>query len=54
MNHVLVWVGVAILVVWAVLWLSVKIAAIGVHLLLLLGLAFIIWGLMKRTSQSSP
>lgn len=51
MNNALTWLGVALVVCWAVLWLSVKIAVVAVHLLLLLGLALVVWGLMRRSGK---
>lgn len=47
MKNVLIWIGIAIVVCWAFLWLSVKIAAAAVHLLLVLGIALVIWGLIQ-------
>lgn len=51
MSKATIWLGVAIVACWAILWLSVKIATAAVHLLLLLGLVFIIWGLVRRPSR---
>jgi len=51
--HVMSWVGVALIVCWAVLWFSVKIAVAAVHLILLLGLVFVVWGLFKGASARS-
>jgi hypothetical protein len=46
--------GVAIIVVWLVLWLAVKITFAAVHLLLLVGLAMIVFGFIKaKTSGPS-
>jgi hypothetical protein len=39
--------GIAIIVVWLVLWLAVKITFAAVHLLLLVGLAMIVFGFLK-------
>jgi hypothetical protein len=38
---------------WLVLWLAVKITFAAVHLLLLLGIAMIVFGLLKSRSGSS-
>jgi hypothetical protein len=43
-------IGVAIIIVWLVLWLAVKITFAAIHLLLLLGLALLIAGFMKSRS----
>ena len=43
-------IGVAIIIVWLVLWLAVKITFAAIHLLLLLGLALLIAGFMKAKS----
>lgn len=50
--HLLSWLGIALIVCWAVLWFSVKIAAIAVHILLLLGIVFIVMGLMRGRSST--
>jgi hypothetical protein len=43
---VLVWLGIAMLVAWGILWLGIKMAVGAVHLLLVLGLVAIAWGLL--------
>jgi len=40
-------IGVALIVVWLVLWLAVKITFAAVHLLLLLGLALLVVGFVR-------
>lgn len=45
---VLVWIGIAMVICWGLLWLGIKIAVGAVHLLLLLGLVLIGWGLLQR------
>jgi Flp pilus assembly protein TadB len=42
----LVWIGIAMVICWGVLWLGVKMAIGAVHLLLLLGVVLIGWGLL--------
>jgi Flp pilus assembly protein TadB len=37
-------IGVAFVILWAVLWLGVKMAVGAIHLLLLLGVVMIVWG----------
>jgi len=39
--------GVAIIILWLVLWLAVKITVATVHLLLLVGLVMLIAGFIK-------
>jgi hypothetical protein len=39
--------GIAILVLWLVLWLVVKITFGAIHLLVLLGAALLVWGFLK-------
>jgi hypothetical protein len=45
-------IGVAVIVLWLVLWLAVKITFAAIHLLLVLGLALIIIGFVKAASKS--
>jgi hypothetical protein len=40
-------IGVALIVLWLVLWLAVKITFAAVHLLLLIGLALLVYGFVK-------
>lgn len=49
----LVWIGIAMMICWAVLWLGIKIAIGAVHLLLLLGAALVIWGLLQKGRSTS-
>lgn len=44
----LVWLGIAMVVAWAVLWLGIKMALFAVHALLLIGVVLIGWGLLHR------
>jgi hypothetical protein len=50
--HALVWLGVILMVLWAVLWLGLKIASGLLHVLVIVGLAFVIWGLIKRGARA--
>jgi len=43
--------GVAIIVLWLVLWLAVKITFAAIHLLLLLGLAMLVIGFLKKAGS---
>jgi Flp pilus assembly protein TadB len=44
--------GVALIVIWLVLWLAVKITFAAVHLLLLVGLAMIVFGFLKSKTAN--
>jgi hypothetical protein len=44
-------VGVAIIIVWLVLWLAVKVTFAAVHLLLLLGVVLLVVGFIKATNK---
>jgi hypothetical protein len=44
---------VVLIVAWLVLWLAVKVTFAAVHLLLLLGVALIVYGLIKALSRGS-
>jgi hypothetical protein len=48
----LVWLGVVLVVVWAILWLGLKIATGFIHLVVIVGLALVIWGLVKRGARA--
>jgi hypothetical protein len=50
----LVWLGIGLIVAWAVLWLGIKLAVFAVHLLLLIGVVLIGWGLLRRGSAGHP
>jgi hypothetical protein len=43
--------GVAVIIVWLVLWLAVKVTFAAIHLLLLLGLALVVIGFVKATNR---
>ncbi|MEJ1960902.1 MAG: hypothetical protein WDO56_04890 [Gammaproteobacteria bacterium] len=43
--------GVAIIILWVVLWFAVKITFAAVHLLLLLGLAMLVIGFLKAGNK---
>jgi hypothetical protein len=46
-------IGVAVIVLWLVLWLAVKVTFAAVHLLFVLGLALLIIGFVKSSSRSA-
>ena len=50
--NVLAWVGIVLLVLWAVLWLGFKIVSGIVHLLVLIGVVLLIWGLVKKGARA--
>lgn len=49
---VLLWVGVALVIAWGLLWLGIKIAVGAVHLLLVLGIVLIGWALVRSQVKS--
>lgn len=48
----LVSLGVVLVVVWAFAWLFFKIVSGLIHILLVIGLAMIIWGLIKKGARA--
>ena len=46
-------VGAVLIVVWLVLWLFVKITVAAIHLLLLIGLAMLVMGFIRREASRS-
>ena len=50
--HPFVWLGVILLVLWAVLWLGFHIVAGVIHLLVIVGVAFLVWGLVKKGARA--
>jgi hypothetical protein len=53
MKSVLHAIGILLIVAWLVLWLAVKITFAAVHLLLLLGVALILIGLLRAGRRST-
>ena len=47
-----VWIGLAMVVAWGILWLGIKMAVAAVHVLLVLGLIAIAWGLFSRARNT--
>ena len=45
-------IGAVLIVAWLVLWLFVKITFAAIHLLLLIGLAMLVIGLVRRETSS--
>lgn len=50
--HSFTWIGVVLLVLWAVLWLGFKIVGGVVHLIVLAAIVMIAWGLLKRGARA--
>jgi hypothetical protein len=50
--HVLAWLGIVLLVLWAVLWLGFKIVSGVVHLLVIIGVVLLVWGLLKKGARA--
>jgi len=48
---ILKFLGIAVIILWLVLWLAVKITFGAIHLLAVLGLAMIIIGLAKSVTR---
>jgi hypothetical protein len=48
----LVGLGIALVVLWAFLWLGLKIASGVIHILIIVGLALVVWGLVKRGARA--
>jgi hypothetical protein len=53
MKAILHVIGVVLIVSWLVLLLAVKVTIAAVHLLLLLGLAMIVFGLLSKSNSST-
>ena len=43
-------IGVFLIVAWLVLWLFVKITFAAIHLLVLIGIALLLFGFLKRSN----
>src|SRR5690606_17985640 len=50
--HPLAWLGIALLALWAVLWLGFKIVSGIIHLLVIVGVALLVWGLVKKAANA--
>ncbi|MBW3573029.1 MAG: hypothetical protein KY467_18185 [Gemmatimonadetes bacterium] len=51
--HPMVWLGLALLVLWAIAWLVLKVVSFAVHLLLIAAVLFVVWGLVKRGARKA-
>ncbi len=52
MLRALVVLGIALVALWALLWLVVRVAAGLVHLLVIAGVVLLAWALFRRFAQS--
>jgi hypothetical protein len=48
----LVSLGVILIVLWAVLWLGFHIAGWIIHLLIIIGIILLVWGLIQRGARA--
>jgi hypothetical protein len=48
----LIWICIVLLALWGVLWLGFHIVAGAIHLLVVLAVVFIVWGLVKRGAHA--
>ncbi len=46
------WLGIILVALWAVLWLGLKVVSGFIHLLVLVGLALIVWGFLRRGANA--
>ena len=46
-------IGAVLIVAWLVLWLFVKITFAAIHLLLLIGLAMLVFGFIRRETSGT-
>ena len=44
--------GVLLIVLWAVLWLGFHLAGWIIHLLIIVGIILLVWGLIKRGARA--
>jgi len=48
----LVWLGIILIVLWAVLWLGFHLVSWFIQLLVILGIILLVWGLIKRGARA--
>ena len=46
------WLGIIIVLAWAFMWLGLKIATGMIHVLVIVGLALVVWSLIKRGARA--
>ncbi len=50
--HVAVWLGVVLVVIWGILWLGFHIVSGLVHLVVMVGVVLIVWGLVNKGAKA--
>lgn len=50
--HPFVWLGIALVVLWVILWLGLKIVSGVIHLLVIVGIVLLVWGLVKKGARA--
>lgn len=50
--HPFVWIGAILMVIWAVLWLGFKIVSGVIHIVVLVGVVLLVWGLVKKGARA--
>lgn len=50
--HPAVWIGAILLILWAVLWLGFKIVSGIVHVIVIIAVVLIVWGLIKKGARA--
>ena len=48
----LVWLGIVLIVLWVILWLGFHIVSGLIHLLVIIGIILLVWGLIKRGARA--
>lgn len=48
----LIWLGIVLVVLWAVLWLGFHVVGAAIHLLLIVGVVLLVWGLIRRGARA--
>jgi hypothetical protein len=48
----MIWLGIVLLILWAFLWLGFKIVSGVIHILVVVGVVLLIWGLIKRGANA--
>ena len=47
-----IWIGAVLLALWAVVWIGFKIVSGLIHLLLVVGVAILAWGLVQKGARA--
>lgn len=50
--HPAVWIGAILLILWAVLWLGFKIVSGIVHVIVIIAVVLIVWGLITKGARA--